>query len=137
MFTVEASQILPHAPARVFAVARACHLVPQWCGVVRVADDACAWRVEIRDLTLLVRPRTVSIDAEHGIAVHEALGSGLGVRWELTIRPHRDGASFHARTTLRLGDVHEQRATIYRAVARLAPQDLARLAALVARNDGP
>jgi hypothetical protein len=136
MFSVEASRVVPHAPAQVFAVARARDALPQWCAVVRVADEPRTWRVVVRDLAMLVRPRTVSIDVERRIAVHEAVGDGLGIRWELTVRPHPDGASFHVRTTLRFDDPHEPRMAIYRAVARLAAQDLASLAALVNRKAG-
>jgi len=137
MFSVEASRVVPYAPARVFAVARTHDLLPQWCAVVRVAPDARVWHVAIRDITRLVRPRTVLVDAEHGVAVHEALGDGLAIRWELTVRPHADGSSFHVRTTLRLDDAHEHRMAIYRGVSRQAAQDLARLAALVGRMGSP
>jgi hypothetical protein len=137
MFSVEASRVVPYSPVQVFAVARARDALPQWCGVVRVADEPRAWRVVIRGLALLVHPRTVSIDDERWVAAHEAIGDGLGIRWELTVRPHPDGASLHVRTTLCLDDAHEHRMAVYRTVSRLAAQGLVRLAALVGRQGRP
>jgi len=113
MFSVEASTILPHAPARVFAVARARDVLPRWCGGVRVADDA-----------------------EHGVAVHEASGDGFCIRWELTVRTHSDGTSLHVRTLLLFDDTREYRVAICRMVSRLAAEDLARMAELVGRVEG-
>jgi uncharacterized protein YndB with AHSA1/START domain len=134
MFSIEASRVVPYAPIRVFTLASDRDALPRWCEVVRIADDGPEWLIEIPGVTTTLHPRSVSIDAEQLAAVHEASGSSVTIRWELTVAEHFEGASLHVRTSIGFADPHDHQIAIYRAMSREAADDLARLAGLLERG---
>lgn len=130
MFTVEASSILPFPPQRVFTLACDSASLPRWCGILRL-DEAQAWTIAIAGVPAMLRPHTVSIDGEQRTAVHQAVGDGLMIRWELSVSEHPEGASFHMRTSVDFTAAYPHRIAICRKTSREASDDLARIAWLL------
>jgi hypothetical protein len=161
MFTAETTALLAHSPARVAAVVRSLRQLPRWCGGMRPvlpadsvqggAGEAGARRFDYRVRDGLVVPLLVrtlapsaapspapSPDGAERVVVHFAEGDGLSLVWTILLRPapgaDADATRLVVRTVLVVdpdGPAAPHRSRIARLVARRAPDDLARLAALL------
>jgi hypothetical protein len=158
MFVTEATTLLAHPLPAVAAVLGQVRALPRWCGGVRrarrpdAARDACdpagctlLYDAREVQLVLAARPLTGPDPTRSGVVIaHQAEGDGITLGWTFTLHtdPPSDGAPpgagvrtrLHARTTLDVDAARPtaaHRVTLARLIARRAPADLARLAALL------
>jgi len=154
MFATETTTLLAHPLPAVAALLGRVSALPRWCGGVRRAHHAggivapcgpagCEISYAIaRDVRLLLMARTVAREPG-GPIVHVAQGDGVTLTWSFTLAeeagpglPAVAHTRVIARTELVVDAAHPtmaHRAAISRLIARRAPEDVARLAALLDR----
>jgi hypothetical protein len=160
MFVTQTTTLLVHPRPAVATLLGRVTALPRWCGGLRRAHRpggviapcgpaGCELRyVVTRDVHLLLLARTISrpiAEEPDAPIVHVARGDGVTLTWAFTLvdEPGPTGGAHTrllARTELDVDAEHPtaaHRVAISRLIARRAPEDLTRLAALLERQRAP